>query len=128
MEIALEAEQKKLNISYLNVFKDFKVPLSTLVEIALDISPTCLMTDQKFSRKRALVVPRQLLCYIASEMGYTDSQIAYVVNRDRTTVIAAKTVVLDALTYGTAEYIKTMQEFTTRLKNYPGGEVLQYLD
>lgn len=117
-----------MNVSYLNVFREFNVPLSTLVQIALEISPTCLMTDQKFSRKRALVVPRQLLCYIASEMGYTDSQVAYVVNRDRTTVIAAKTTVLDALTYGTAEYVKTMQEFTTRLKNYPGGEVLQYLD
>lgn len=128
MERALEEKLKKLNISYLNVFREFKVPLSTLVDITLEISPTCLMTDQKFSRKRPLVVPRQLLCYIASEMGYSDTNIAYVVNRDRTTVIAAKNTVLDALTYGTTEYIKTMQKFTTRLKDYPGGEVLQYLD
>lgn len=128
VEAALEADIKKLNISYLNVFREFNVPLSTLVDIALEISPTCLMTDQKFSRKRALVVPRQILCYIAGEMGYKDSQIAYVVNRDRTTVIIAKGVVLDALTYGTVEYVKTMQQFTTRLKNYSGGDVLKYLD
>jgi chromosomal replication initiation ATPase DnaA len=86
------------------------------------------MTDQKFSRKRALVVPRQILCYIAGEMGYKDNQIAYVVNRDRTTVLIAKGVVLDALTYGTVEYVKAMQQFTTRLKDYPGGDVLKYLD
>jgi len=128
VERALDEKLKKLNISYVNVFREFKVPLSTLVEIALEISPTCLMTDQKFSRKRPLVLPRQLLCYIAGEMGYGDSEIAYVINRDRTTVIAAKKAVLDALTYNTAEYMKTLKQFTTRLKDHPGGEVLQYLD
>lgn len=85
------------------------------------------MTNQKFSRKRPLVVPRQLLCYIASEMGYGDTEIAYVVNRDRTTVIAAKRTVLEALTYNTAEYMKTIREFTKRLEEHEDGKILQYL-
>lgn len=86
------------------------------------------MTNQKFSRKRHLVVPRQLLCYIASEMGYGDSEIARIINRDRTTVIAAKRTVLDALTYNTFDYVRVIGKFTKHLRQYEGSEILQYLD
>jgi hypothetical protein len=75
-----------------------------------------------------MVVPRQILCYIATEMGYTELEISKSIYRDRTTVNCAKKTVLDALTYNNVEYRKVFLKFIKHLKDEPGGDALRDLD
>jgi hypothetical protein len=118
-------EGKKL--SYYDVFQNFKVSLSDLIDIAVQIQPDCL-TVRKNTRKKEKVIPRQMLCYFASQMGYSDVQVSKEILVNRVTVIYSKNVVEDALSYNNLEYRKVYREFIKHLKTFPNGDYLEHLD
>jgi hypothetical protein len=127
VEKALSQVLDGRKLSYYEVFQNFSLSLSDLVDIALDIEPKCLVV-RKNSRQRQYVVPRQMLCYFASQMGYNEEKIAKEIMRDRCTVGHSKKTVEDALTYNNIEYRKVYKEFIKRMKKYPNGDYLEHLD
>jgi len=114
-------------LSYHEVFQNFNLPLSQLVEVAIAVEPNCLLA-RKNSRQRKEVVPRQMLCYFASQMGYSDVQISKAINRDRCTIGYSKQVVEDALAYNNLEYRKIYKEFIKQMKKHPNSDYLDHLD
>lgn len=101
--------------------------LSELIDVALKIEPQCLIV-RKNSRQRQYVVPRQMICYFASQMGYSEEAIAKEIMRDRCTVGYSKQIVIDALTYNNLEYRRVYKEFIKHMKKYPNGDYLDHLD
>jgi hypothetical protein len=127
VEKALSHALDGKKLSYYEVFQNFNLSLSQLVDIAVAIEPNCLLV-RKNSRQKKEVVPRQMLCYFASQMGYSDVQVAKVICRDRCTVGYSKQVVEDALAYNNLEYRKIYKEFIKQMKKHPNSDYLDYLD
>ena len=109
------------------MFTNFRLTLSELVDVAVTVEPKCLII-RKNSRERQYVVPRQMLCYFASQMGYNESVIAKEILRDRCTVGYSKQTVIDALTYNNLEYRRVYKRFIDIMKTYPNGDYLEHLD
>ena len=127
MEKALSHVLDGKKLSYHEVFQNFNLSLSQLVEVAIAVEPNCLLA-RKNSRQRKEVVPRQMLCYFASQMGYSDMQISKAINRDRCTIGYSKQVVEDALAYNNLEYRKIYKEFIKQMKKHPNSDYLDHLD
>jgi hypothetical protein len=127
VEKALSHALDGKKLSYYEVFQNFNLSLSQLVDVAVTVEPNCLLA-RKNSRRREEVVPRQMLCYFASQMGYSDEQIAKAIYRDRCTVGYSKQVVEDALTYNNLEYRKIYKEFIKQMKKHPNSDYLDHLD
>jgi hypothetical protein len=127
VEKALSQVTEGKKLSYYDVFQNFKVSLSDLIDIAVQIQPDCL-TVRKNTRKKEKIIPRQMLCYFASQMGYSDVQVSKEILVNRVTVIYSKNVVEDALSYNNLEYRKVYKEFIKRLKTFPNGDYLEHLD
>ena len=127
MEKALSHVLDGKKLSYHEVFQNFNLSLSQLVEVAIAVEPNCLLA-RKNSRQRKEVVPRQMLCYFASQMGYSDVQISKAIDRDRCTIGYSKQVVEDALAYNNLEYRKVYKEFIKQMKKHPNSDYLDYLD
>ena len=127
MEKALSHVLDGKKLSYHEVFQNFNLSLSQLVEVAIAVEPNCLLA-RKNSRQRKEVVPRQMLCYFASQMGYSDVQISKAIDRDRCTIGYSKQVVEDALAYNNLEYRKIYKEFIKQMKKHPNSDYLDHLD
>jgi hypothetical protein len=127
VEKALSQVTEGKKLSYYDVFQNFKVSLSDLIDIAIEIQPDCLKV-RKNTRKKEKIIPRQMLCYFASQMGYSDVQVSKEILVNRVTVIYSKNVVEDALSYNNLEYRKVYKEFIKRLKTFPNGDYLEHLD
>ena len=127
MEKALSHVLDGKKLSYHEVFQNFNLSLSQLVEVAIAVEPNCLLA-RKNSRQRKEVVPRQMLCYFASQMGYSDVQISKAIDRDRCTIGYSKQVVEDALAYNNLEYRKVYKEFIKQMKKHPNSDYLDHLD
>ena len=127
VETALSQILDGKKLSYYEVFQNFSLSLSDLVDVAVNIEPKCL-SARKNSRQRRYVVTRQMLCYFASQMGYSEVKIAKEIMQDRCTVGHSKKTVEDALVYNNLEYRKVYKEFIKHMKKYPNGEYLEHLD
>jgi len=127
VEKALSHALDGKKLSYYEVFQNFNLSLSQLVEVAIAVEPNCLLA-RKNSRQRKEVVPRQMLCYFASQMGYSDVQISKAIDRDRCTIGYSKQVVEDALAYNNLEYRKIYKEFIKHMKKHPNSDYLDHLD
>lgn len=97
------------------------------MDVALKVEPRCMLI-RKNTRKRQYIVPRQVFCYFASQMGHTETAIAKEIDRDRCTVGYSKQTVIDALSYNNLEYRRVYKEFIKHMKVYPGSDYLDHLD
>jgi chromosomal replication initiation ATPase DnaA len=116
----------KTDLSIAEVFTQFRLTLPELISIATKIDPDCLSPKSR-PRQKHYVIPRQMICYFAGHMHYTEEGIAKYIGKDRSTVCYSKKTVDNALTFNDKEYKNIYELFLSYMKEYPGGEIINSL-
>lgn len=111
-------------LAYTNLFASFKVSLDDLVVVAMQVTPDCISAYRN-TRKQPAARTRQVLCYIASEMGYKDKDIAARIGSDRATVHVARHKVAESFAYNDMAFKKLYNQFLKHLGRYPNGEMIK---
>jgi hypothetical protein len=126
ISVAIEQNEIRKKITYHDVFVDFKVSLEDLVEIALEINPKSINLHRNNKDKGKATV-RQVVSYIAGNMGYTDQAIAAHLGSSRSTITIARKRVEDALLYNEVPMRKLYNTFLEKLRKHPNSEILDYV-
>lgn len=123
VNVALEQNNLRKQITYHDVFVDFKLSLEDLVEAALEIDPKCISIHRNTKDKNKAKI-RHILSYIAGQMGYSDQQIAAYIGSDRSTVTIARHRIEEALIYNDVATRKLYNTFLEKLRKHPNSEIL----
>lgn len=126
VSIAIEQNEIRKKITYHDVFVDFKVSIEDLIEIALEINPKAINLHRNNKDKNKALV-RQVLAYIAGNMGYTDQIIAAHVGSCRSTITIARKRIEEGLLYNEVPIRKMYNSFLEKLRKHPNSEILDYV-
>ena len=119
----LAAKGIKKQLSHSSLFQEFTLSIDDLVDVALSITPGCVSLSRN-TRKAPHALTRQVLSYIAAEMGYSDNVIAAAIGSDRSTVHIARNKVSKALAYNDVTYVTIYEKFLKSFKKYPNGDII----